>query len=149
MEDIRHISNAKLLRFLEEIGEKKFRATQIEEWLWKKGAGSFDEMTNLSAPLRQKLSENFSFLNLAVPSLLCTRRPMTVFRKLKFSDSFCRSGADRLVISSKLVAPFFQSHSSIWVARNFFSPISSKKRTNFCGVICRISSIFGYFISFL
>ena len=66
MEDIRHITNAKLLRFIEEIGEKKFRATQIEEWLWKKGAGSFDEMTNLSAPLRQKLSENFSFLNTAI-----------------------------------------------------------------------------------
>ena len=66
MEDIRHITPQKLVRFLEEIGEKKFRATQIEEWLWKKGAGSFDEMTNLSAPLRQKLSENFSFLNTVI-----------------------------------------------------------------------------------
>ena len=51
MEDIRHISPQKLVRFLEEIGEKKFRATQIEEWLWKKGATSFDEMTNLSGSI--------------------------------------------------------------------------------------------------
>ena len=62
MEDIRHISQQKLLQFIEGLGEKKFRATQIEEWLWKKGARSWDEMTNISAQLRQQLSENFGFL---------------------------------------------------------------------------------------
>lgn len=62
MEDIRHISSQKLLQFIEESGEKKFRAAQIEEWLWKKGARSWDEMTNISAKLRLQLSENFGFL---------------------------------------------------------------------------------------
>lgn len=60
--DIRHVSSQNLATFIESIGEKKFRATQIEEWLWKKGARSFDEMSNLSAALREKLKENFSFL---------------------------------------------------------------------------------------
>lgn len=62
MEDIRHISKQKLTKFIEETGEKKFRVAQIEEWLWKKGARGFDEMTTLSLALRQKLAENFVFL---------------------------------------------------------------------------------------
>ena len=63
MNDIRHISSQELVDFLLNNGEKKFRAAQIEEWLWKKGARSFDEMTNLSVALRQKLQENFTFLH--------------------------------------------------------------------------------------
>ena len=44
-----------------EIGEKKFRAKQVCEWLWQKHAHSFDEMTNLSKELRVKLAEQFFF----------------------------------------------------------------------------------------
>src|SRR6185295_9387894 len=47
--------------FLEGIGEKPFRAVQIFEWIYKKGADSFDKMRNLPAPLRQKLAEAFDF----------------------------------------------------------------------------------------
>ena len=41
------------------MGEKAFRAKQVYEWLWKKSALSFDEMTNLSLSLREKLSSRF------------------------------------------------------------------------------------------
>jgi 23S rRNA (adenine2503-C2)-methyltransferase len=40
------------------LGEPKFRAKQIFQWLHR-GASSFSEMTNLSKPLRDKLGENF------------------------------------------------------------------------------------------
>ncbi|RRD93974.1 23S rRNA (adenine(2503)-C(2))-methyltransferase RlmN [Clostridiales bacterium COT073_COT-073] len=40
---------------LTELGEKKFRALQIFEWLHQKQVTSFDEMSNLSKPLREKL----------------------------------------------------------------------------------------------
>ncbi len=53
------LSQADLTTILLEWGEKKFRAKQVYEWLWQKSARSFDEMTNLSKPLRQKLSEYF------------------------------------------------------------------------------------------
>lgn len=43
-----------------EMGEPRFRAKQVYEWLWKKGAFSFEEMTNLSKPLRQSLAERFA-----------------------------------------------------------------------------------------
>ena len=41
------------------MGEPVFKAKQIFEWLWKKSAFSFEEMTNLSKPLREKLIEKF------------------------------------------------------------------------------------------
>lgn len=57
--NIRHISNEDLVDFLSGISEKAFRAKQIDEWLWQKSARSFDEMSNLSKDLREKLNENF------------------------------------------------------------------------------------------
>lgn len=59
--DIREISVEELKSFLEENGEKAFRAKQIFEWLWVKHVRSFEAMTNLSKSLRSSLSENFSF----------------------------------------------------------------------------------------
>lgn len=57
--NIRHLSMEELISFLEKNSEKAFRAKQIEEWLWQKSARSFDEMTNLSKELREKLKQNF------------------------------------------------------------------------------------------
>ena len=55
--DIRLLSLQQLQALVIEMGEPKFRAKQIYEWLWKKGAHSLAEMTNLSLALRQKLAE--------------------------------------------------------------------------------------------
>lgn len=57
--NIRHLSLEELKDFLESNSEKAFRAKQIEEWLWQKSARSFDEMSNLSKNLREKLNEHF------------------------------------------------------------------------------------------
>ena len=45
--------------FFEKIGEKKFRALQVWEWIWQKHAHSFADMTNLSKELREKLGQHF------------------------------------------------------------------------------------------
>ncbi len=42
------------------IGEKKFRATQVFEWIYRKNVYSFDDMNNLSLDLRNKLSNIYS-----------------------------------------------------------------------------------------
>ena len=47
---------------LAERGEPAFRAQQILEWLYKKRVRSWDEMTNLSKPLRSWLAETFDLL---------------------------------------------------------------------------------------
>jgi 23S rRNA (adenine2503-C2)-methyltransferase len=57
--DIRLIDLPTLQEYLQSVGEKPFRAKQIMEWLWKKGAHQFEEMTNLSKPLRDRLAEDF------------------------------------------------------------------------------------------
>lgn len=57
--NIRHLSKEELISFLTDHSEKAFRAKQIEEWLWQKSVRNFDEMSNLSKELREKLKENF------------------------------------------------------------------------------------------
>ncbi|MFT7230551.1 MAG: 23S rRNA (adenine2503-C2)-methyltransferase [Bacteroidia bacterium] len=61
MKNIRSLTKEELLTLCEEMGEKKFRATQLWEWLWLKSARSFDQMTNLSKEFRAKLAADFSF----------------------------------------------------------------------------------------
>src|SRR3954466_12409114 len=58
--NIRSLNRQELESYFETLGEKKFRAGQVWEWIWQKGAQSFADMTNLSKELRQKLGENFS-----------------------------------------------------------------------------------------
>lgn len=58
-QDIRGLSHQRLKTFFESHGEKAFRAKQVEEWLWQKGANSFQAMTNLSKATRQLLEDHF------------------------------------------------------------------------------------------
>ncbi len=60
LKNIRTFSLPELKEYFESIGDKKFRAIQTYEWLWKKNARGFDDMSNLSKELRQKLAENFT-----------------------------------------------------------------------------------------
>src|SRR5690348_13135304 len=57
--NIRNHSLPDLEQYFSEIGEKKFRAKQVYEWLWQKHAHSFDEMSNLSKELRFKSAKQF------------------------------------------------------------------------------------------
>ena len=61
MTDIRTLTYEELEQFIFSINEKKFRAKQVWTWLWKKGAGGYDEMTDLSLALRAQLAEHFTF----------------------------------------------------------------------------------------
>ena len=45
-----------LAGYFQDIGEKPFRATQVLKWIHQQGAESFDEMTNISKSLREKLN---------------------------------------------------------------------------------------------
>ena len=58
-QDIRALSLAELQALFIARGEKKFRATQVYEWLWVKSCTQFSEMTNLSKATRAWLSADF------------------------------------------------------------------------------------------
>lgn len=93
MNDIRYIGYDQLVSFLRENGEKPFRAKQIWTWLWKRGAGSFDEMTDLSMALRTTLQENFTFHRAEIAEEVRSSDKTTKFL-LKFSDGKLVEGAD-------------------------------------------------------
>ena len=57
--DIRNLSLEELVAYFESIGEKAFRATQVFEWIYKKGAWSFEAMHNLPKPIQEKLAHEF------------------------------------------------------------------------------------------
>ena len=57
--DIRALSLEELKTVFVENGDQAFRAKQVYEWLWKKSARTFDEMTNLSKSTRALLDTNF------------------------------------------------------------------------------------------
>lgn len=54
--DLKSLTKPELLEFCKELGLPRFRTDQIFQWLYQKGASTFDEMTNLSKDLRTKLT---------------------------------------------------------------------------------------------
>jgi 23S rRNA (adenine2503-C2)-methyltransferase len=58
--NIRTLSLEELQEYFNTLGEKKFRAKQVWEWLWQKQAHSFEDMTNLGKELRSTLSDTFT-----------------------------------------------------------------------------------------
>src|SRR4029434_9831944 len=52
------------------LGQPAFRAKQVAEWLYRKRARGFDEMTNLPTTLRQQLAGEFLFDDLQPVRLL-------------------------------------------------------------------------------
>ena len=67
--DIRQLSLDDIKAFFEAQGEKAFRAKQVYEWLWKKSAKDFDQMTNISLEMREKLKEHFLFKHIEVDQM--------------------------------------------------------------------------------
>jgi len=60
MKNIKDYNLEELKNQMTELGEKPFRAEQIFKWVHEVNVTSFDEMTNLSLELREKLKENFT-----------------------------------------------------------------------------------------
>ncbi|HRG00077.1 MAG TPA: 23S rRNA (adenine(2503)-C(2))-methyltransferase RlmN [Bacteroidia bacterium] len=84
--DIRALSEAQIVEILKEKGEPKFRAKQIYEWLWKKTAHNFDDMSNLSKPLRDWLKENFT-INAVEISDMQVSSDKTIKCAMKLADN--------------------------------------------------------------
>ena len=65
-QDIRALSLEDLKSFFTEHNLQAFRAKQVYQWLWQKGAHTFAEMTNLSKEVRSLLEETFSINHIAI-----------------------------------------------------------------------------------
>lgn len=104
--DIKSFTMAELTEELLGLGEKKFRATQIFDWLHKRGVTGFSQMTNLSANLREMLEEHYTIVSLREVRRLSSAQDETVkflfalpddkviesvFMKYKHGNSVCIS----------------------------------------------------------
>lgn len=105
MINLRDLTIKELKGFCEGIGEKPFRAKQIFSWIYK-GAESFDEMTDLSKALREKLKEHAYIGKLDIIRVQHSKTDGTrkyllgledgnmiesVFMKYKYGNSICVS----------------------------------------------------------
>ena len=66
MKNIKDYNLEELVTEMENLGEKKFRAEQIFKWLYVDKVKEFDEMTNLSLELREKLKQNYTMCNFKI-----------------------------------------------------------------------------------
>ena len=57
--NIKNYNLEELQEIVENLGEKKYRAEQIFNWIYKENVTSFDDMANLPLSLREKLKENY------------------------------------------------------------------------------------------
>lgn len=104
--DIKSMLLPELTEAVVALGEPKFRAKQLYEWMHKKMAGSYDEMTNIPKSLKEKLSNAYSFTSLQVVDVQESKLDETrkflfglsdgnviesVFMKYKFGCSVCIS----------------------------------------------------------
>ena len=84
--DILSFTLDELSEILEEMGEKKFRAKQIYEWLHIKRVKNFDEMSNISLSLRTKLDEDFCLNSIIIAKKLESSIDNTVKYLYELSD---------------------------------------------------------------
>ncbi len=66
MKNIKGYNLEELKQELVSMGEKAYRAEQIFKWLYIEKVKSFDEMTNLSLDLREKLKKNYTMCNFKI-----------------------------------------------------------------------------------
>ena len=66
MRSIFSITRKKLEEYFLSINEKKFKATQVFEWIYRKDVRNFDEMSNLSKDTISKLKEEFEFNDIKI-----------------------------------------------------------------------------------
>ncbi|MBR2500242.1 MAG: 23S rRNA (adenine(2503)-C(2))-methyltransferase RlmN [Clostridia bacterium] len=83
--NLRNYTQDELILILEGLGEKPFRAKQIFKWLHK-GAETFDEMTDISKTLKEKLSENFCIDNLVIEKKLVSKIDGTIKYLFRLND---------------------------------------------------------------
>ena len=66
MKSIYSITREKLEEYFINNNDKKFRATQVFEWIYRKKVSSFDEITNINKESINKLKEDFEFNKLKI-----------------------------------------------------------------------------------
>ncbi len=89
MTDILSLTKAELTGRIVEMGEKKFRAEQVYDWLHVKRVKEFSQMSNISTAFRTKLDENFYINSLKIKKRLVSQLDNTVKYLYELRDGEC------------------------------------------------------------
>ncbi|PZP50524.1 MAG: 23S rRNA (adenine(2503)-C(2))-methyltransferase RlmN [Pseudopedobacter saltans] len=89
--NIRQMALPELEEYFLKIGEKKFRAKQVHEWVWQKNAQTFEDMSNLGKELRAKLAEHFIIPGLKIDATQYSNDG-TIKTRFKTSDNHLVEG---------------------------------------------------------
>lgn len=85
MHDIRSMTVAELTALLEQMGQQKFRAKQLYKWL-QRGVTSWDEMTDLSKALRERLAAECYISSPQIVERLCSALDETKKYLIQMND---------------------------------------------------------------
>ncbi len=88
MIDLKSMTLDELTAYFKEIGQPAFRAKQVFQWLYR-GVTSFDEMTNLSKPLREQLSASCQLTPPKVIRKQASQQDETIKYLWELSDGNC------------------------------------------------------------
>lgn len=94
VKDIRSLTGDELRAILRSMGEPAYRSSQVMDRLWHYGVGNFDQITNISVSLRQKLGDRF-----------CIHRAVKSAQKISTDGTrkFAVSFADGCVVEAALI----------------------------------------------
>jgi 23S rRNA (adenine2503-C2)-methyltransferase len=84
--NLKDLSFSELEIFINSLGVEKYRTKQVAEWIFKKGAASFHEMTNLSMDLRMRLESASRISVPVIKARLISKRGDTVKYLFSLSD---------------------------------------------------------------
>ena len=87
--DIKSMTLAELENEMKLIGQPKFRAGQIFDWLQKRMVSSFDEMTNLSKDFRNQLENDYYIADCLIEEKFCSKLDETVKYLFRLNDGEC------------------------------------------------------------
>ena len=88
MRDLKSMDLNEMTAFMREVGEPAFRGKQVYQWLHR-GAASFEEMSNLSKSLREKLSESCFITVPQVERKLVSQQDGTIKYLWRLRDGNC------------------------------------------------------------
>src|SRR5690554_2108040 len=125
--DIRKMTLTQLEEFFLTAGERKFRAKQVYEWLWNKSLKNFDDMSNLSKPVRELLKANFTIDHIQV-DLMQHSNDGTIKNAVKLHDGMIVESV--LIPTSKRITACISSQVGCSLSCNFCATGRLKRMRN-------------------
>ena len=138
--NIRTLSLQDLEGVIHQLNEPKYRAQQIYDWLWKKNIQQYDEMTNLSKSIREKLAEQYSFPALKI-DLFQESADGTIKTKFKTFDNHFIEGVLIPTEERKTACVSSQIGCSLTCSFCATGKMSRKRNLNFDEIVDQVAFI--------